>query len=54
MKIKDLLAKLRIKKPEYTARFWIVLIICLVVILIFYYAVMDRYTPYTSDAYIQA
>ena len=54
MKIKDLLAKLSIKKPEYTARFWIVLIICLVVILIFYYAVMDRYTPYTSDAYIQS
>ena len=54
MKLEDLLAKFRIKKPDFTARIWIVLIICLIVILIFYYALMDRYTPYTGDAYIQA
>jgi multidrug resistance efflux pump len=37
-----------------TARFWIVLLFTLVVLLIVYYALANRYTPFTNDAYIQA
>ena len=40
-------------KIQYTAKFWIILIISIIIILIFYYALLDRYTPYTDDAYIQ-
>jgi len=54
MKLNDLFGKLGIKRPDYTARFWVILIVCLVVVLIIYYALLDRYTPYTGDAYIQA
>jgi multidrug resistance efflux pump len=54
MKLNDLFGKLGIKRPDYTARFWVILIVCIVVVLIIYYALLDRYTPYTSDAYIQA
>jgi multidrug resistance efflux pump len=38
---------------QYTAKFWIILIISIIILLIFYYALLDRYTPYTDDAYIQ-
>jgi multidrug resistance efflux pump len=38
---------------QFTAKFWIISIISLIVLLIFYYALLDRYTPYTDDAYIQ-
>ena len=54
MKLKDLFGKIGIKGSEYTAKFWVILIICIIVVLIIYYALLDRYTPYTSDAYIQA
>lgn len=54
MKLSELLEKIGIKNSQYTAKFWITLIVCVVVVLIFYYALLDRYTPYTGDAYIQA
>ncbi len=54
MKLNDFIAKLGIKNPEHTTRFWVLLIVCIIVVLIIYYALLDRYTPYTSDAYIQA
>jgi len=40
-------------KIQYTAKFWIIFIISIIILLIFYYALLDRYTPYTDDAYIQ-
>ncbi len=45
--------KSKIKDIQFTPKFWIVSIISLIVLLIFYYALLDRYTPYTDDAYIQ-
>lgn len=35
-------------------RFWVLLIVGLLAVLTVYYAVADRYTPMTSDAYVQA
>lgn len=43
----------RVEKNRYTPKFWIILILAVIVVLIIYYALMDRYTPYTSDAYVQ-
>ena len=45
--------KSKISNIQYTAKFWIIFIISLIVLLIFFYALLDRYTPYTDDAYIQ-
>jgi len=45
--------KSKISKIQYTPKFWIILIVSLIILLIFYYALLDRYTPYTDDAYIQ-
>lgn len=41
-------------KIAFSAKFWVVTIISVIILLIFYYVLLDRYTPYTSDAYIQA
>src|SRR5262249_10088474 len=38
----------------YSFRFWILLLLALLVILVAYYALADRYTPLTTDAYVQA
>ena len=54
MKLNDLFGRLGIKGSEFTAKFWVLLIVCIILVLIIYYALLDRYTPYTSDAYIQA
>lgn len=54
MKLNDLLGRLGIKGSEFTAKFWVILIVFIILVLIIYYALMDRYTPYTSDAYLQA
>ncbi len=35
-------------------RFWLVVILSLIVLLVAYYVVADRYTPFTVDAYAQA
>ena len=45
--------KSKISKIQYTPKFWIILIISLIILLVFYYALLDRYTPYADDAYIQ-
>ncbi len=42
------------KKITFSAKFWVITIISVIILLIFYYVLLDRYTPYTSDAYIQA
>lgn len=37
-----------------SARFWILFLLTFLVILIAYYALANHYTPYTTDAYLQA
>jgi len=54
MKFKELLEKIKFKPNYFSPLFWIKSIVALILILIFYFILMDRYTPYTSDAYIQA
>jgi len=45
--------KSKIQNIQFTAKFWIIFIVSLIILLILYYALLDRYTPYTDDAYIQ-
>lgn len=35
-------------------RFWLVLIVSCILVLVVYYVLADRYTPFTADAYVQA
>ena len=35
-------------------RFWLLVIIAMIVLIVAYYVVADRYTPFTSDAFVQA
>jgi multidrug resistance efflux pump len=37
-----------------SARFWIVLLLAIIVVLVIYYALANKYTPFTNDAYVQA
>ena len=37
-----------------SARFWIVFLLLLIVVLVVYYALSDKYTPFTRDVYVQA
>lgn len=53
MSIKDILSRVNPGNMTFSVRFWVVLIISLIILLVFYYVLLDRYTPYTSDAYIQ-
>ena len=50
MKLSNLREKINFNTPS----FWVKSIVVLILILIFYFILMDRYTPYTSDAYVQA
>lgn len=54
MSVKDLYSRLKPGNMTYSAKFWVIFIVSLIVLLIFYYILLDRYTPYTSDAYVQA
>ncbi len=54
MSLKDLKSRFELDKLTYSVKFWVLFIISLIVLLIIYYVLMDRYTPYTGDAYIQA
>lgn len=54
MSVKDIASRLKPGKMTYSAKSWVVFILSLIVILIIYYILLDRYTPYTSDAYVQA
>lgn len=42
------------RKPRMTARRWVLLIVVCLAALIVFYAVLDHFTPHTSDAYLQA
>jgi multidrug resistance efflux pump len=44
----------RLRQMIGTARFWVISIAVLIVLLVIYYGLAARYTPYTTDAYIQA
>lgn len=37
-----------------SVRFWVFLFLAIIVVLVAYYAVADRYSPLTTDAYVQA
>ena len=41
-------------KIAFSAKFWVITIISVIILLILYYVLLDRYTPYSSDSYIQA
>jgi multidrug resistance efflux pump len=44
----------RIRRLATSFRFWVLVVLGLVVLLVAYYALADRYTPFTTDAYVQA
>jgi multidrug resistance efflux pump len=54
MSLKNLKSRFQLSKFTYSVKFWVIFIVFLIVLLIYYYVLMDIYTPYTSDAYIQA
>jgi len=54
MSLKDITSRFKLGELTYTAKFWVIFIISLIALLIVYYILLDRYTPYTSDAYVQA
>jgi len=37
-----------------SARVWVLGVLLIIAVLIAYYALSDRYTPFTTDAYVQA
>ena len=37
-----------------SARVWVLSVLLLIAVLVAYYVLMDRYTPFTTDAYVQA
>lgn len=41
-------------RDPFSVRTWILLVIAIIVAVIVYYAVLDRYTPMTADGYVQA
>lgn len=53
MSLKDFATRIDIKNLTSSVRFWVLLVVFIIVVLIFYYVLLDRYTPYTSDAYLQ-
>jgi malate dehydrogenase (oxaloacetate-decarboxylating)(NADP+) len=42
------------RKLLHSVRFWAFFLLCLIVAVVAYYALADRYTPFTTDAYVQA
>src|SRR5262245_22198874 len=50
-----LLSPLRIgRRLLLSARAWVLFILLVIVALVAYYVLSDRYTPFTTDAYVQA
>jgi multidrug resistance efflux pump len=54
MGLKDIKSGIEFHKLTFSVKFWVLFVIFLIVLLICYYVLMDMYTPYTNDAYIQA
>jgi multidrug resistance efflux pump len=42
------------RKLLHSARFWVLFTLLVIAVLIAYYVLADRYTPFTTDAYVQA
>ena len=42
------------RKLLRSARAWVLLILLVIAALVAYYVLSDRYTPFTTDAYVQA
>ena len=43
-----------VKRGVSSARFWVLFILAIIVLLVAYYALVNRYAPITTDAYFQA
>lgn len=44
----------RLRQASRTLGFWVWTVVSLIVVVIVYYALLDRFTPYTADAYVQS
>lgn len=44
----------RLRDASTSLRFWVLGVVCLVVVVVVYFAFLDRYTPYTNDGYVQS
>lgn len=44
----------KLREASRTLRFWVLLLIALIVVVLVYLALLDRYTPYTNDGYVQS
>jgi multidrug resistance efflux pump len=54
MNLKGFKEKFNFKRMSLSVKAWVYFIIALIVIIVIYYVLLDHYTPYTNDAYIQA
>ncbi len=54
--LRDLLRRLIAKGRSLllSARFWVLVILLIIALLVTYYVLANRYTPFTTDAYVQA
>ena len=43
-----------VRRVAGSFRFWVLLIVCVIVLLVAYYAFSEVYTPLTTEAYVQA
>ena len=44
----------RTRRVLLTARAWVLIALCVIAVLVTYYILSDQYTPFTTDAYVQA
>jgi multidrug resistance efflux pump len=44
----------RLRRVMGSVRFWVIVIVCVLVALVLYYALAEIYTPFTTEAYVQA
>ena len=44
----------RTRRVLLTARAWVLFALCVIAVLVAYYILSDQYTPFTTDAYVQA
>ncbi len=54
MNLRGFTKNLNLKGMSSSVKAWVYLIIFLIVIIVIYYVLLDHYTPYTNDAYVQA
>ncbi|KRT64878.1 MAG: Multidrug resistance efflux pump [Candidatus Dadabacteria bacterium CSP1-2] len=54
MNLTGLTKRFNLRGMALSVKAWVYLIVSLIVLIIIYYVLLDQYTPYTNDAYIQA